>query len=138
MEFMRGKERLGQAALEALTNAKLYATNGAQLPVALPLDAPRVPTPQKTDALYLSVWAPFANGGQPVDGRHFMDALQLVATCHRRHGRLDFAEAGFLRVLEQKQKICVERPEPPNHCELADTLNDLGPVSYTHLRAHET
>ena len=124
-------QRLGQAALEALTNAKLHGTNGAQLPAALPLlgrawDAP--PTPQKTDALYLSVWAPFANGGQPVDGRHFMDALQLVATCHRRHGRLDFAEAGFLRVLEKKQQICAERPEPPSHCELADTLNDLGLV----------
>ena len=119
--------RHGVAALEALTNAKLYyGTKSVQPPAPLPLDVP--PTPQKTDALYLSVWAPFANGGQPVEGRHFTDALQLVATCHRRHGRLDFAEAGFLRILEMKQKICAERPEPPNHCELADTLNDLGLV----------
>ena len=27
-----------------------------------------------------------------------------------------------------KQKICAERPDPPSHCELADTLNDLGLV----------
>ena len=120
--------RLGEAALEALTNAKLYygSKSDVQPPAALPLDVP--PTPQKTDALYLSVWAPFANGGQPVQGRHFTDALQLVATCHRRHGRLDFAETAFLRVLEVKQKICAERPDPPSHCELADTLNDLGLV----------
>ena len=120
--------RLGEAALEALTNAKLYygRKSDVQPPAALPLDVP--PTPQKTDALYLSVWAPFANGGEPVQGRHFTDALQLVATCHRRHGRLDFAETAFLRVLEVKQKICAERPDPPSHCELADTLNDLGLV----------
>ena len=85
-------------------------------------------TPYQTGALYLSVWAPFANDGQPVDGRHFMDSLQLVATCHRRHGRLEYAEAGFKHVLEKKQKICADRPEPPQHCELADTLNDLGLV----------
>ena len=120
--------RLGDAALEALTNAKLYygSKSDVQPPAALPLDVP--PTPQKTDALYLSVWAPFANGGEPVQGRHFTDALQLVATCHRRHGRLDFAETAFLRVLEVKQKICAERPDPPSHCELADTVNDLGLV----------
>ena len=122
------RQRLGEAALEALTNAKLYygTKSDVQPAAALPLDVP--PTPQKTDALYLSVWAPFANGGQPVQGRHFTDALQLVATCHRRHGRLDFAETAFLRVLEVKQKICAERPDPPSHCELADTLNDLGLV----------
>ena len=33
-----------------------------------------------------------------------------------------------MRILEKKQHICAERPEPPNHCELADTLNDLGLV----------
>ena len=122
------RQRLGEAALEALTNAKLYygTKSDVQPAAALPLDVP--PTPQKTDALYLSVWAPFANGGQPVQGRHFTDALQLIATCHRRHGRLDFAETAFLRVLEVKQKICAERPDPPSHCELADTLNDLGLV----------
>ena len=120
--------RLGEAALEALTNAKLYYGTKSDVhpPAALPLDVP--PTPQKTDGLYLSVWAPFANRGQPVQGRHFTDALQLIATCHRRHGRLDFAETAFLRVLEVKQKICAERPDPPSHCELADTLNDLGLV----------
>ena len=99
------------------------AADGVEPP---PLDG--ASAPPKTGSLYFSVWAPFANAGHPVQGRHFMDALQLVATCHRRHGRLDYAETGFKQILEKKQKICAERPEPPNHCELADTLNDLGLV----------
>ena len=88
--------------------------------------------PDKRGSLYVSVWAPHANeAGEelpPVQGRHFLDALQLVATCHRKQGRLDSAEASLQRILEIKQTLCAERPEAPPHSELADTLNDLGLV----------
>ena len=57
--------------------------------------------PDKRGSLYVSVWAPHANeAGEelpPVQGRHFLDALQLVATCHRKQGRLDSAEASLQR-----------------------------------------
>lgn len=94
---------------------------------------PQVVPPES--ALYYSVWAPYANTAEgeagaehPVSGRHLCDSMQLIATFHRKHGRLTEAEGAFKQVLELKQKMCAERPEPPLHSELADTLNDLGLV----------
>jgi len=81
--------------------------------------------------LYYSVWAPYANTEaegqeQPVTGRHLADSMQLIATYHRKHGRYAEAEGSFRQVLELKRRMCENRPEPPVHSELADTLNDLG------------